>query len=98
MDACHPLLLIEDAPSSCAKCGASLCLRKQVINLALGNDQVMHCLNCLGKELEQAPEAVLERLRTYVNGRDCFKKQWIRYENKDWCPDPGNCFPGECFK
>ncbi len=97
MTGCHPLLLIEEAPVACARCGALLCLRKQVINLALGNDQAMHCLNCLGEEMGQAPEAVLKRLKDYVDGRDCFKKQWVKYETRDWCPDPSGCFPGDCF-
>lgn len=98
MTACHPLLLIEDAPGSCGQCGAQLCLRKQVINLALGNSETMSCLDCLGKEMGQAPEIVLKRLKDYVDGRDCFKKQWIRYETKDWCPSPNSCFPGDCFQ
>lgn len=98
MAGCFPLLLIEDAPGSCAQCGAALCLRKQVINLALGNAETMSCLNCLAKEMGQNPEEVLKRLKDYVDGRDCFKKQWIRYESQDWCPEPNNCFPGECFR
>lgn len=98
MSTCNPLLLIEDVPAACGVCGASLCLRKQVINLALGNSESMSCLICLGKEIGQSPEELLKRVKGYVHERDCFKKQWVRYESQDWCPDPDGCFPKECFQ
>ena len=88
---------VADAPLNCSTCDAALCLRKQVINLALGNVETMYCLTCLGKENEQRPEEILAGLMAYVQDRDCFKKEWQRYLSVDYCPDQANCFPSICF-
>ena len=90
-------LAVADAPLVCATCNAPLCLRKQVINLALGNVEVMHCLTCLGAENEQLPQLLLSDLMSYINQRDCFKKEWQRYLSVDYCPDRDTCFPAVCF-
>ena len=92
----HPL--VADAPRQCHNCGAALCLRKQVINLALGNDEEMLCLNCLGSDSRQKPAEVLSRLAEYIARRPCFSKEWARYENVDYCPDRGGCLPEVCFE
>lgn len=90
-------LSIEDAPLYCAKCNKPLCLRKQVINLVLGNTDEMFCLICLGELNDQEAKEVLLAAKEYIKGRDCFKKEWLRYESKDFCPDPKGCFLLECF-
>lgn len=89
---------IDGAPDNCSKCGARLCLRKQVINLALGIEELMLCLECLGKENNKPPEQVLGGIKSYILGRECFAKQWRRYPGKEYCPDPQTCFPGTCFE
>jgi hypothetical protein len=90
--------LIEDLPETCCRCGKSLCLRQQVINLSLGDTEEMKCLICLAKETEQTPNKVLENTKAYILRRDCFSKEWLRYKNVDFCPDKIGCFPGECFR
>lgn len=92
----HPL--VEGAARLCHKCQAPLCLRKQVINLALGLTEEMMCLSCLGKENEQDPRELLEGLRDYIDQRECFAKQWRRYESVDYCPDRHGCISDVCFK
>src|ERR1700728_3881371 len=67
--------LIDGAPSSCSKCDAPLCVRKQVINLALGNTEEMQCLKCLAKESESSESDVLKTSRGYVMERECFRKE-----------------------
>lgn len=89
---------IEGAPGRCEVCGAPLCLRKQVINLALGNTDEMLCLKCLGEDSDKTAEEVLVSVKEYVYKRDCFRKEWQRYASMDFCPDPKGCFPGQCFK
>ena len=84
-------------PVVCADCGAPLCLRKQVVNLALGNVESMWCLVCLGREAGKSGEDVLAGIVPYIRSRDCFAREWRRYLNADYCPDPGGCFPGTCF-
>jgi hypothetical protein len=91
----HPL--VDGAPRNCDRCGAALCLRKQVINLALGFVDQMFCLGCLGKD-NQTPAELLESLRDYIDGRECFAKQWIRYSSVEYCPDQTGCIPHQCFK
>ena len=89
--------LVAAAPDRCAQCGAPLCLRKQVINLALGNTDRMNCLVCLGQEGGQLPDEVLSGIKAYVLSRDCFRKEWERYHGVEYCPDPQGCFPDRCF-
>lgn len=84
-------------PSNCRACGAFLCLRKQVINLALGNTESMLCLECLGKEGEQSAEQVLAGIKHYVLLRECLRKEWLKYVDVEYCPDPQHCFPATCF-
>ena len=88
---------VEGAPLNCSACRAALCIRKQVINLALGNTQDMKCLVCLGLDSNQPAKEVLRGIKTYIGGRECFRKQWHRYESLEFCPDPQGCFPDTCF-
>ena len=89
--------LVTDAPQQCQTCKAALCLRKQVVNLALGNVEVMYCLSCLASESQQVPQALLVDMMSYIDQRDCFKKEWQRYLSVDYCPDRENCFAAVCF-
>jgi hypothetical protein len=89
---------IEGGRSHCSKCNSALCVRKQVINLALGNVDDMFCLICLGKDSEREPEEVLEGIKTYILSRPCFKKEWVKYPDVSYCPEPESCFPGMCFQ
>ena len=89
---------VEGAPLDCSVCGAALCIRKQVINLALGNTEIMKCLLCLGQESGQGAEGVLLGLKGYIRGRECFRKPWDRYRTVEYCPDRQGCFPSSCFE
>jgi hypothetical protein len=89
---------VDGAPTECDACGAPLCLRKQVINLALGNTDEMLCLECLGKDNDQSAQEVLESVKEYVYRRECFRKEWLRYPSVKHCPDRKGCFPDACFK
>jgi hypothetical protein len=90
-------LSLENAPGFCCTCGQPLCLRKQVINMALGNTDEMFCLVCLGRIDGREPKDVLVVAKDYIRGRPCFNKQWSKYENGDYCPDRLGCFFKECF-
>ena len=89
--------LVSGAALTCAGCGARLCLRKQVVNLALGHVDRMWCLSCLSLQSGQSPAEILSGLKAYIQGRDCFRKEWVRYETTDDCPDPHRCLPDICF-
>lgn len=90
--------LIDGLSTICLNCSAPLCLRKQVINLALGLVEQMRCLECLGRENERSPEKILEDVKVYISTRDCFKTQWLNYKDISYCPDPEGCFPEVCFR
>lgn len=90
-------LAIEGMPGTCSQCSQPLCLRQQVINLTLGQSTQMGCLLCLAKESSLSREAFLLKLKSYIAGRSCFLKEWDKYENASFCPDPGGCCPIECF-
>lgn len=90
-------LWVDGALRNCSQCNASLCLRKQVINLALDNVDEMFCLRCLAEDSDRSPREVLTSVKGYIRQRDCFAKEWKRYETSLFCPDPDNCFPKDCF-
>jgi hypothetical protein len=88
---------VTSAPRYCSSCRAPLCLRKQVVNLALGNTDEMFCLVCLGAESSRSPQEVVANLTGYIMSRECFRKEWVRYKDVSYCPDPMNCCPNTCF-
>ncbi|MFN8555766.1 MAG: hypothetical protein U0103_30225 [Candidatus Obscuribacterales bacterium] len=88
---------VEGVPVQCSKCGAALCLRKQVINLALGNVEVVYCLDCLSAIEQETPQKLVSGLAGYIMGRDCFRKEWVRYKGVEDCPSPSTCIPETCF-
>ncbi len=69
-----------------------------MINLALGNLDEMFCLNCLGADSAREPEDVLLGVKDYVLSRACFKKEWAKYPNVSFCPEPHSCVPASCFQ
>ena len=93
---CQPL--IEGCASTCSSCARPLCLRQQVINLALGFVDEMRCLQCLGDENKKKPDSVLDDLMVYIHSRECFKSQWVKYLDESHCPFPKECYPSVCFK
>lgn len=90
--------LVEGAPTACKSCQAVLCLRQQVVNLALGQVDVMSCLHCLAVENEQSEADVLENIVPYILSRDCFAKEWRRFSGVEDCPVPGGCHSVLCSK
>ncbi len=81
----------------CADCGEKLCLREKTINLALGNTEIMYCLNCLGARENKNPEEILAKIKKYIMTRECFYKEWIKYKDISYCPKSERCFPNTCF-
>ncbi|MCC7532000.1 MAG: hypothetical protein IT342_26090 [Candidatus Melainabacteria bacterium] len=88
---------LDAIPAFCSKCKRALCLRKQVMNLAVGNTDEMFCLECLGEQSDRKAVEVLLTLKGYALNRACFLKQWRGYESVADCPDPAGCFPDQCF-
>jgi hypothetical protein len=72
-------------------------VRKTVINLSLGNTEQLKCLVCLAAEEGSAPEQILSGAVDYILGRECFRKEWLRYQSVKDCPDPEGCIPKVCF-
>jgi hypothetical protein len=91
------LMLIEGLPGQCLRCGRKLCLRQQVLNLALGVDDELLCLPCLAADNGKAPADLLASLGPYVQSRQCFYKEWRKYASEAACPDPLGCLPKTCF-
>lgn len=91
------LMLIEGLESSCCRCQSPLCLRQQVLNLALGADKDLMCLACLASDNGQDREQLLAQLGPYVVSRECFLKEWSKYKSEEACPDREGCLPKSCF-
>ncbi|MBL8082095.1 MAG: hypothetical protein JNN26_05740 [Candidatus Obscuribacter sp.] len=90
--------LMDGMAERCALCQKQLCLRQQVLNLALGEEKHLLCLSCLAADNDTGAEELLTRLAAYVRGRDCFLKEWRRYTGLKDCPSPDTCLPNVCFE
>ncbi len=88
---------VEGVATQCGNCGAALCIRKQVINLALGNAETLLCLTCLAQSEGETPASLILGMAGYIMGRDCFRKEWVRYQTVVDCPEPETCIPQTCF-
>ncbi len=83
---------------NCHNCSEKLCLRERTINLAMGNTDIMYCLVCLGLRESKAPEEILAKIKKYILARECFRKEWVKYQDASDCPKPKTCYPQICFK
>lgn len=92
------LLLIDGISTACAECSRKLCLRQQVLNMALGFTERLLCLHCLALENDKEPDEMLADLKVYIYSRECFKSQWIKYLTESYCPSPKECYPSVCFE
>lgn len=70
---------------SCDLCGAPVCERVQLMNLALNYEEELFCLDCLAKEQDMAPAELADFAKSYVYSRDCFKNPWMKF-NATTCP------------
>lgn len=88
---------VEEKAFNCSQCGQKLCLRKQVINYALGHEEPLFCLKCLAVDADSSEAEILIGIRDYILGRQCFSKEWVKYQDRSFCPCPDNCIPDVCF-
>ena len=78
---------------NCDRCGAPVCERVQIMNLALDNVDELFCLVCLAEEQEMGPVELAEFAKAYVYSRECFKTPWDAFKAKS-CP---RLSTGECY-
>jgi hypothetical protein len=64
---------------TCDLCGAALCERVQIMNLALNYVETLYCLACLAEEQGLTQEAMADFAREYVYARECFKTPWYHF-------------------
>ncbi len=78
---------------TCDRCGAPVCERVQLMNLALNYEEELFCLDCLAAEQDMSPEALADFAKSYVYSRDCFKNPWMKFDATP-CPKrtDGLCF------
>lgn len=78
---------------SCDRCGAPVCERVQVMNLALDYVDELFCMDCLAAEQDMEPAALAEFAKEYVYARECFKTPWDNF-NAKICPkiEQQQCF------
>lgn len=87
----------SQADAFCKTCSKSLCLRQKVVNYALGNDEELFCLSCLGAQNQCSAAELVIDLREYILGRECFAKEWKKYPERSFCPCPSGCIIEVCF-
>jgi hypothetical protein len=61
---------------ACDACETDVCERIALINLALGYEETVVCLNCLVVQEEIEATTLLRTTKAYIQSRDCFKKPW----------------------
>lgn len=69
----------------CDRCGAPLCERVQIMNLALNYVDEVYCLQCLASEQGLNEAELAAFAKSYVYARECFKTPWDNFKAKD-CP------------
>jgi len=67
------------------------------MSLALGYAEEEYCLSCLAKMHGYDLESMYDFIYGYVQGRDCFKKEWVKMKDKSECPLPDLCVINKCF-
>jgi hypothetical protein len=70
---------------TCDRCGALLCERVQLMNLALNYVEDLYCLTCLATEQDMPEPELAEFAKDYVYSRECFKMPWDKFDAKP-CP------------
>jgi hypothetical protein len=51
----------------------------------------------LAFDCDNTEEGVLTSTGEYVQSRECFRKEWVRYRSIEDCPDRSRCIPDVCF-
>lgn len=70
---------------TCDACGAEICERVQVMNLALSYAEDLYCIACLSEEEGTNAETLVESVKPYIQSRECFKTPWDNF-NAKVCP------------
>lgn len=78
---------------TCDQCGAAVCERVQLMNLALDYVEDLYCLPCLASLQDMEPPELAEFAKDYIESRDCFKTPWRKFDAAP-CPRLEN---GQCF-
>src|SRR4051794_9740319 len=61
---------------TCDRCGAPVCGRMQIMNLALDFVEELFCLACLASEQDMAEAELADFAKAYVYSRECFLTPW----------------------
>lgn len=87
----HSHAALEFFDYACDRCGALVCERVQIMNLALDNVEELFCLACLAEEQDMEQPALAEFARDYVYSRECFKTPWDAFAAQaQRCPNLAN--------
>jgi hypothetical protein len=74
---------------TCDRCGAPVCERVQIMNLALDYVEELYCLACLAAEQGIREPELADFAKSYVHSRECFKTPWDAF-NAACCPKLAN--------
>ena len=89
VDFCYSEAMTQDNLSffdyTCDRCGAAVCERVQIMNLALNYVEDLYCLACLAEEQGMSQPELAEFAKEYVHSRECFNTPWDAFNAKP-CP------------
>jgi hypothetical protein len=82
---------------TCCKTGLPVCRRMFNMNLALGYSEEFYSLKGLADLHSRDMKDVFDLAFTYVQSRECFRKEWDKMKSREECPLPNECQIEECF-
>jgi hypothetical protein len=77
----------------CDACQAPVCERMLLFALAHDYEEETLCLDCLVEKEGVDKVVFVEKTKTYIQSRNCFKKPWDAFDASG-CPllEKGSCF------
>ena len=82
---------------NCSVTGLPVCRRIFNMNLAFGYTEEFYSLQALAKKHDKSMEDIFDMGYDYVQGRECFRKEWDKMKERSECPLPNDCMIGKCF-
>lgn len=64
---------------TCDRCGAPVCERVQIMNLALDFVDTLECLSCLAERQGMSMADLAGSVRDYIDSRECFSTPWRNF-------------------
>ena len=83
--------------TSCSESSEPICRRVYNMNLALGYTEEFYSLATLASMHNRSLEEMYDFAYSYIEQRECFRKEWAKMTSIDECPLQDTCLAQKCF-